>query len=84
MTHYEPELFRMTKDIEQYLVEHPNASDTLEGITMWWLQRQRLLDTLESILHALDDLIDRGLVKKSMRMDGENIYVSTLSQENFS
>ena len=45
----------MENAIRQYLAEHPGAMDTTEGITEWWLMRQRVridLDAREDLAQA--------------------------------
>ena len=73
------EIMRMTQEIEQYLLTHPYAADTIEGIAKWWLQQQRYMDSIECIHDALDVLIKRGLVKKMTNADGKNIYKYSFS-----
>lgn len=68
------EIVRITKEIERYLLTHPYAADTIEGIAKWWLQQQRYTDSIECIHDALDVLVKRGLVKKRTNADGKNIY----------
>ena len=35
----ERETLELARQISGYLDRHPNAADTLEGITRWWLKR---------------------------------------------
>ena len=48
----------------RYLQAHPDAADTLEGVVMWWLPRQRFLDAVERVEAALEMLVSRKLVEK--------------------
>lgn len=55
MTNPSPEQ-EMADAVLGYLAEHPEASDTLEGIAEWWLMRQRVrveVDTLKRVLRYL-------------------------------
>ncbi|HER45755.1 MAG TPA: hypothetical protein ENO12_02960 [Thermoplasmatales archaeon] len=68
------EIVQVAHDIERYLLSHPQAADTLEGIARWWLQQQRFIDSLDRVYDALEILIERGMVKKITNADGKNIY----------
>ncbi|MCJ7603252.1 MAG: hypothetical protein MUO63_17355 [Desulfobulbaceae bacterium] len=38
---HEQQIEHIAQEIERYLQTRPNAADSLEGITKWWLTRQR-------------------------------------------
>jgi hypothetical protein len=41
-----------------YLSEHPQATDTLEGIAEWWVMREQVrvdVNLLERVLHRLTE-----------------------------
>lgn len=40
-----------------YLMDNPNAQDTLEGILDWWLLQQDLKRNIALVRKALDELI---------------------------
>jgi hypothetical protein len=52
----------IARQILTYLVHHPDAQDTLEGIMQWWLLHQEIHYRRDLILKALDDLIQKGLI----------------------
>jgi hypothetical protein len=52
----------MAATILSYLEEHPQASDTLEGIAGWWIMRQRVWVEVESLKKVLHGLAERGLL----------------------
>lgn len=57
-----------------YLLDHPNARDNLEGIATWWLDRQHTpfqLAHLERILHRL---VDRGWLISDVRADRRRAF----------
>jgi len=64
-------------EIQKYLQDHPNAADTLEGITIWWLSRIRLEEATEVIKKALEVLERQGMVTKTVTVDGKEIYSRT-------
>ena len=46
-----------------YLSEAPNAMDTANGVTEWWLMRQHVRDEVEIVTRALDMLVARGALE---------------------
>ncbi len=69
---------RISTEIQLYLQNHPNAADTLEGITRWWIKRQRYEEGEENVQKALDLLLNRKLLTRIMNLDGTNVYKSIL------
>lgn len=53
---------RIADEILAYLVEHPNARDTLEGIVQWWLLEQEIKKWTAEVKAALAGLVGEGLV----------------------
>jgi hypothetical protein len=49
-------------EILAYLVEHPEAQDTMEGIVEWWLLEQRIKRQTSRVKATLTELIALGLV----------------------
>lgn len=60
--------------IRDYLVTHPHAADTVEGIATWWLIQQRYEYALEEVEQALEQLVSSGLVKK-VQGNGHWVYM---------
>jgi hypothetical protein len=56
----ESDLRGLQVDILSYLLEHPEAKDTVEGIMHWWLPRQRAQVGIDDVRHALDELVNKG------------------------
>jgi hypothetical protein len=73
------ELATLAQEIRHYLLTHPNAADSLRGIVRWWLARQRYEQTHENVQKALDHLVSKGLVRKTMLSTRVLIY--SLEQE---
>ncbi len=57
----------------EYLTRHPNATDTVEGIARFWLSGDRPA-TKREVEAVMIELVDRGLVKRRLKPDGEWIY----------
>ena len=49
-------------DILGYLIAHPDAQDTLQGIAEWWLLEQRITEQTALVSEALAALVTEGLV----------------------
>jgi len=54
----------MAEAILKYLAEHPQASDTLEGIAEWWIMRQQIKVEINKLKKVLQRLTERGLLEK--------------------
>lgn len=50
------------REILRYLLSHPDAGDTLEGIARWWLERRRIERTVDEVGESLELLLARGLI----------------------
>ena len=60
-----------TKDlvdlILKYLQQHPKSEDTLEGITDWWIKKQRLDDSRIAVDEALKKLTSESVISATTR-----------------
>jgi hypothetical protein len=61
-------------DILTYLIEHPEAQDTLEGITEWWLLEQRIRYAVTEVDGALRNLVADDLLVTRQCADGRTYY----------
>jgi hypothetical protein len=61
---------KLAEAILKYLAEHPQASDTLEGIAEWWIERQRIRAEVTNVTKVLRRLIESGLLEEIG--EGEN------------
>jgi hypothetical protein len=51
--------------ILQYLADHPQAMDTLEGIAEWWIARQQIRVEVNTLARVLQRLTEHGLLEAS-------------------
>jgi hypothetical protein len=65
---------QIAQDVLAYLVEHPQAQDTLEGITHWWLLEQEIIRRTADVRSALAELVAKGLVMEHRGEDGRVHY----------
>lgn len=61
-------------DILAYLVSHPKAHDTLEGILEWWLLEQRIRQETQHVKDGLALLLAHGFIRQSMGGDTRSHY----------
>lgn len=61
-------------DILAYLNEHPNAQDTLEGISEWWILEQRIRRDTARVEEALSELLVKELVIGHKGKDSRTRY----------
>lgn len=50
--------------ILSYLIENPDAEDTVQGIANWWLLRQTIRHQTQAVKDALARLATRGFLLK--------------------
>jgi hypothetical protein len=60
--------------IRRYLADHPNASDSLEGVQRWWLGEGAVEAPGPTVQQALDQLVKKGTVVNKMLPDGTVVY----------
>jgi hypothetical protein len=65
---------RVIRGILQYLVEHPDAKDTIEGIYKWWLSKGRSQWGRDEVRKALDWLTSKGWLTKRGSIPSKEIY----------
>jgi Fe2+ or Zn2+ uptake regulation protein len=58
----------------RYLMEHPAAGDTAEGILDWWLAQRGSSVEMKSVEQALDDLEHVGLITVLRAADNRSHY----------
>jgi len=61
-------------EIMEYLHRRPTASDSLDGITHWWLVQQTLMRNIQVVEQALEKLAGEGMVSKSINSNSEAVY----------
>lgn len=60
--------------ILNYLVQHPLAKDTLEGISKWWILREQVAQSVEKTSKALGYLKSRGFLIEKQYPDQQKYY----------
>ena len=62
--------------LERKREEGQTPGDTLEGITKWWLELERIEISADQVAAACTDLLHKGLIKKHTTKDGQILYKS--------
>jgi Fe2+ or Zn2+ uptake regulation protein len=62
------------KEILTYLVEHPDAHDTVEGIVEWWLMERQIKFQTVRVKEALSELVAKELILKHNGTDAHTHY----------
>ena len=68
------EVSRTLFGILTYLADHPEADDTIEGISQWWLLEQRIRQQIPVIEKALAELVHKEFVLEQSGRNGRTRY----------
>jgi Fe2+ or Zn2+ uptake regulation protein len=60
--------------ILSYLLRHPNAQDTLEGIAEWWIMEEQIYQKYREVDEALNILVEENLVVKTQYANSDTLY----------
>jgi hypothetical protein len=64
-------------DLQRYVVAHPRAADTLDGVTNWWLSASLARSVRgDEVEDALRELIELGFIEGRRLPDGSALYVA--------
>lgn len=63
-----------TEMILDYLRKNPEAGDTLEGVTRWWLEQESIEISVDKVIKALESLIEKGVIKGQKVKGGSTFY----------
>ena len=65
---------QLAREILAYLTDHPDARDTLDGITEWWFLEQEIKRRMAEVKGALTELVAKGLVLEQRGKDTQIHY----------
>jgi hypothetical protein len=71
---YEVSRSHIARAILDYLLEHPDAQDTLAGIAEWWLPEEKMKTRSAIVKDALDQLVAEALVLERRGKDLQTHY----------
>jgi len=61
-------------EILRYLVERPDAKDTLEGIAQWWIPSGQKPPSRDAVQSAIDELLTRGWIVRRETTPSHVVY----------
>jgi Fe2+ or Zn2+ uptake regulation protein len=64
----------ISKKILDYLRKNPDAGDTIEGISRWWVQSEFIEQSVDEVASVLERLTKEGMVKKQEVKGGSTLY----------
>ena len=65
---------RVVGEILRYLMEHPDAKDTVDGIARWWIRPQGEGWQRHVVQDAIDELVARGFVVRRETTSSHVVY----------
>ena len=60
--------------IEDYLLQHPNAADSEQGIAKWWVPAMGLEASAQEVADALESLRGLGVLERKRLPGGRVVY----------
>ena len=67
---------RLVSAVRKHLGANPRAADTLHGIHRWWLGPLALETHPSELLAALEEMVGRGELTKTVLPDGREVYTA--------
>jgi hypothetical protein len=64
----------ISHEILAYLVDHPEAQDTVEGIVEWWLLERQIRFQTARVKEVLSELVTKGLIIEYKGIDSQTRY----------
>ena len=65
---------KIAREILSYLREHPHSGDSVEGISLWWVMRQRISESIYAVRQVLEHLQKAGFISERRMADGRSVY----------
>jgi len=72
-TDNEKAILAVSDEIRSYLESHPDGMDSAKGIARWWWQQERYRKTQQTVVKALELLVEKGVLRKRVT-HGETLY----------
>jgi hypothetical protein len=69
-----PSLPSPAPEILDYLVRHPEAQDTIDGILHWWVLDACIQKWAPKIAETVAQLVEQGFIEQKQSADGKIFY----------
>lgn len=79
MIHYTRE--EISNAILHYLLKHPQAQDTLEGIIHWWILEERIYQRTLEISEVLKSLVEKGFLIEKKISSSDVLYALNIKKK---
>ena len=60
--------------ILNYLVRHPHATDTAEGLARWWLLEEEIHERTSEVSQGISFLVEKGFLLENKRPEATPLY----------
>lgn len=65
---------KLVRQILVYLLKHPSAKDTVEGVSQWWMGGEPTTYRQDEIQEALSSLVARRILTKRETVQSKTLY----------
>jgi hypothetical protein len=72
---------KLAREILSYLREHPHSGDSVEGISRWWVMRQRISESIYGVRQVLEHLQRSGFISERRMVDGRSVYFANTNPD---
>lgn len=72
---------KIAREIMSYLQERPHSGDSVEGISRWWVMRQRISESIYAVQQVLEHLQRAGLIYERSMADGRSVYFANTNPD---
>ena len=68
-------------DVLSYLIDNPDAQDTLEGIVEWWILQRTIENQTKTVQAVLAELTAKGLILERRGSDSRLRYLINANRQ---
>lgn len=72
----------LSQAILKYLLRHPDAQDSVEGISEWWILEERIMQKYAEVQKALKILVGQGFVLEKRTVNNGVFYCLNKAKKN--